>query len=183
MKIVFNITLLLSILSISDVTLFAQTTGSKNVSFALPEISFVDIEPSGSLSLSLIAPNEAGNPIVAPAANKSKWLNYTSAIQTGGGTKHITASISSKIPGFDIKLSAAAASGSGGGTLGTSTGQITLSTTAQTIISGIGGAYTGDGTNNGHQLTISIVPIVSSYSLIKAQSNTQVQITYTISAN
>lgn len=183
MRIVFNIAGLLFMLFITDGILFAQTTGSKNLSFTLPAISLIDIEPSGNLSLTVTAPNEAGNPVVAPAANRSKWINYTSAIQTGGNTKHITASISSKIPGFDVTLSAAAASGLGGGTLGTPTGQITLSTAAQTIISGIGGAYTGDGTNNGHQLTISIVPIINSYSLIKAQSNTQVQITYTITAN
>ena len=55
--------------------------------------------------------------------------------------------------GLIIKVTAAAASGSGGGTRGTPSAQLILSATDQTIISGIGGiAYTGDGVNNGHNL-------------------------------
>ena len=88
------------------------------------------------------------------------------------------ASVSQLIPGVNIRIQAAAASGAGGGTLGTSAGQITLTTTPTTIISGIGGAYTGNGANNGHRLTISLVP--GTYASLSAQANTTVSIVYTI---
>ena len=82
------------------------------------------------------------------------------------------------IPGVNIRLQAAAASGAGGGTLGTPSAQVTLTTTPVTIISGIGGAYTGNGANNGHRLTISLVP--GTYANLFAQTNTTVTIVYTI---
>jgi hypothetical protein len=82
------------------------------------------------------------------------------------------------IPGVNIRIQAAAASGAGGGTLGTSSGLVTLSTTAATIITGIGGAFTGNGPNNGHKLTISLV--VNTYANLSAITNIPVVITYTI---
>ncbi|WP_435524941.1 hypothetical protein [Chryseobacterium indoltheticum] len=116
--------------------------------------------------------------IVAPTTNTTKWINYTSAIASGGATRKITASINPVIPGVDIKIQAAAASGAGGGTLGTPASQVTLNAAAQTIISGIGGAFTGNGTNNGHRLTISLS--ANTYANLSARTNTAVVIVYTI---
>ena len=162
---------------------FCQKTGSKSVTITLPQVTLLDIEPAGNISFSFVAPTEAGNALKNPSPNTTKWLNYTSAIPTGGSTKIVTASVNNTIPGIDIKLLAGPATGVGAGTLGSSVGQITLSTTGKTIISGIGGAYTGNGSNNGHQLTISLSANSSDYSLIKAQTNTQIIITYTLSSN
>ncbi|AQX05394.1 hypothetical protein KRE47_07285 [Elizabethkingia meningoseptica] len=156
----------------------AQKTGSKNVAVTLPIITLMDIEPAGTITLSFIAPAEAGRALVNPAANTTKWINYTSAIVSGGVSRKITASVNKLIPGVNIQLQAAPVSGSGSGTLGTTAGLVTLTTTPVTIISGIGGAYTGNGINNGHQLTISLVP--NNYSNLSAQSNNPVIITYTI---
>ncbi|MCY1663637.1 MULTISPECIES: hypothetical protein [Chryseobacterium] len=158
--------------------LFSQTTGSRNVAVALPVVTLMDIEPSGTISLNYTAPTEAGNAITAPIANTSKWINYTSAIAPSGLSRRITASVNQTIPGIDIKIQAATASGSGGGTLGIPSAQITLTTVAQTVISGIGGAFTGNGSNNGHQLTVTLV--TNNYSSLNARSNTPVIITYTI---
>lgn len=157
---------------------FSQTTGSRNIAVTLPVVTLMDIEPSGAISLNYTAPTEAGNAITAPAANTSKWINYTSAIAPSGLSRRITASVNQTIPGIDIKIQAATASGSGGGTLGIPSAQITLTTTAQTIISGIGGAFTGNGSNNGHQLTITL--ITNNYSSLNSRLNTPVIITYTI---
>ncbi|MET7038206.1 hypothetical protein [Elizabethkingia miricola] len=157
---------------------FSQTTGSKGAIVTLPVVTLMDIEPAGNITLSFVPPTEAGRPIVSPAANTSKWINYTSAIAAGGLSRRITASVNQTIAGVDIKLQAGAAAGAGGGTMGTSSGLVTLTTTPVTIISGIGGAYTGNGTNNGHQLTLSLV--INTYSNLIAQSNTPVVITYTI---
>ncbi|MCS3530782.1 hypothetical protein [Chryseobacterium sp. JUb7] len=172
MKIIFLTSLAVSC------KIFSQTTGNRSVAVTLPIVTLMDIEPAGAISLNYTAPTEAGNAVTVPAVNTTKWVNYTSAIASGGLTRRITASVNQVIPGVDIKILAAAASGSGGGTLGTPSAQITLTTTAQTIISGIGGAFTGNGTNNGHRLTISLT--TNTYANLSARTNTPVVITYTI---
>ncbi|AZA80992.1 hypothetical protein C1637_10665 [Chryseobacterium lactis] len=149
-----------------------------NVTFTLPLVTLMDIEPAGSIALNFTAPTEAGNALGNPTPNTAKWINYSSAIASGGLSRRITASASPAIAGVNIRLQAAAASGAGGGTLGTSAGQVTLTSTPTTIISGIGGAYTGNGANNGHHLTISLVP--GTYANLSAQTNTTVTIVYTI---
>ncbi|GAA4166905.1 hypothetical protein GCM10022217_41350 [Chryseobacterium ginsenosidimutans] len=157
---------------------FSQTTGSKTVAVTLPIVTLLDIEPTGTIAMNFTAPTEAGQPLTAPAQNITKWINYTSAIAPAGLTRRVTASVNQTIPGVDIRLQAAAAAGSGGGTLGTPTAQVTLSTTAVNIITGIGGAFTGNGANNGHRLTISLV--VNNYANLNTRTNTPVIITYTI---
>ncbi|AKK72247.1 hypothetical protein OK18_05975 [Chryseobacterium gallinarum] len=154
--------------------LYSQAT----VTFTLPVVTLMDIEPAGNISLNFTAPTEAGNALVNPTPNTSKWINYTSAIAPGGLSRRITAAVNTVIQGISIRLQAAAASGAGGGILGTPSAQVILTTTPITIINGIGGAYTGNGANNGHQLTISVVPGV--YSNLGAQTNTAVTIVYTI---
>lgn len=158
--------------------IFSQTSGSRSVAISLPVVTLMDIEPSVAISLNYTAPSEAGNAVTAPASNSSKWINYTSAIAPSGLARRITASVNQTIPGIDIKIMAAVATGSGGGTLGVPSPQITLTTSAQTIINGIGGAFTGNGANNGHQLTIALG--INNYSNLNARSNTPVIITYTI---
>lgn len=158
-------------------SLYSQTA-STTVTMTLPVVTLMDIEPAGSITLSFTAPTEAGNALTAPAPNTSKWINYTSAIASGGLTRRITASVNKLIAGVNIRVQAAAASGAGGGTLGTSSGQVILTTTPATIISGIGGAYTGNGTNNGHALTLSLA--TNTYANLQAQANTAIIITYTI---
>lgn len=172
LKLTFLIGLILSC------KVFSQTTGNRNIAVTLPVVTLMDIEPTGAISLNYTAPTEAGNAVTAPAANTTKWINYTSAIAPAGLTRRITASINQVIPGVDIKILAAAASGSGAGTLGTPSAQVTLTTTAQTIITGIGGAFTGNGANNGHRLTITLT--TNTYANLSARTNTPVIITYTI---
>ncbi|MGK6343846.1 hypothetical protein ACMGDK_16625 [Chryseobacterium sp. DT-3] len=155
-------------------TMFSQST----IAVTLPVVTLLDIEPTGTFTLNFTAPTEAGQALTAPAANTTKWVNYTSAIVSGGLTRRITASVNQVIPGVSIRLQAAAASGAGGGVLGTSSGLVTLSTTATNIITGIGGAFTGTGANNGHRLTISLA--VNTYANLSARTNTPIVITYTI---
>ncbi len=90
----------------------------------------------------------------------------------------ITAQIDQTFPGIALKLLAGTATG-GGGTLGVSTGQKTLTTSPQIIISGIGGAFTGNGVNNGHQLTLATE--ITNYTQLVQTSSQTITITYTIS--
>lgn len=160
------------------VVLSSKIFSQINVAVTLPIVTLLDIEPTGNITLNFVAPTEAGLAIVNPAVNTTKWINYSSAIAAGGLTRRVTASVNQTIPGINIRLQAAAASGTGGGTLGTPTAQVTLTTTPINIITGIGGAFTGNGANNGHRLTISLVP--STYANLSTITNTPVVITYTI---
>ena len=159
--------------------LSAQTTGSRNVNLNLSEIVLLDIEPNiNAISVSFLAPSEAGRALTTPAVNATRWLNYTSAKRTTTPMRSITAQIDQPFAGLFVKLEAAASSGNGGGALGTTAGKVTLTTSPTTIISGIGGAFTGNGINNGHLLNISLE--VEDYKKL-VQTTKIITITYTIS--
>lgn len=157
----------------------AQGT-SRNVVLNLPEVALLDIEPNTTaVTLNFTMPNEAGNPIGLPVTNASKWLNFTSAIATGAPVRTITAQIDQLVPGIRIKMQAGSATGSGSGTLGTSTGQVILGTSPQPLISGIGGGFTGNGTNNGYPITTSLE--ITDYTKLVKTNNKIITITYTLS--
>lgn len=155
-----------------------QTTGSRTITVALPQIALLDIEPTGPTVLALRAPSEAGFSLAAPPENSGKWINYTSAVAVGTPRRSITVSIDRSVPGIDIVLRASAASGSGSGALGTPSGQITLTTVPSVIVSGIGGAYTGTGTGNGHRINLSLR--TNNYADLSAATNETIVVTYTI---
>lgn len=170
--------LLIAMLVFSGYYIGNAQTG-RTIRLIIPEISILDIEPSGSndISLNFTIPTEAGEGITT-SPNNSNWLNYTSCVALGGTSRTISVQSDRVLPGIDLKLQASNAFG-GGGTLGSSNGQQTISTTQTTIITGIGGSYTGDGVGNGHQLTFQLE--VSDYSLVKEVTNDIITITYTIS--
>jgi hypothetical protein len=89
------IKILISSISLTFYTgAFSQTY---TVSFTLPQVALMDIEQATSINLDLIKPTEAGNRLTNPTNNTTKWLNYTSAVASGG-TRSITASINQNIP-------------------------------------------------------------------------------------
>lgn len=160
---------------------YSQTSvNNKTINIALPIRAIVDIEPSTNVNLTFISPVEAGTPLTINSLNATKWINYTSIVSSVGLNRKITARISQTIPGINIRLSVANATGNGSGVLGTSMAinPITLSQTEQTIINGIRGAYTGDGINNGHLLNLSAS--IQNYADV-VRTDTTISITYTIS--
>ncbi|VXA93104.1 MULTISPECIES: hypothetical protein [Chryseobacterium] len=170
----------------------AQDTNKDNhtVTISVPEVALVDIEPAATknITLGFTAPTEAGNPVVPNTANSTLWLNYSSIKSVADPTRNVSVSVNAIIPGIDIHVTAAAATGSGGGTLGTPAAQLTLSATDQTIISGIGSAFTGNGANNGHNLTYALAAGsgpggVAVYADLQATATTVATVTYTISDN
>ncbi|KFF73320.1 hypothetical protein HX13_21310 [Chryseobacterium sp. P1-3] len=172
--------------------LYAQDTNTDNhtITISIPEVALVDIEPAATknITLGFTAPTEAGNPIVASAANNTLWLNYSSVKSVADPTRNVSVKLNAIIPGIDIQVTAAAATGSGAGTLGTSAGLLTLSAADQTIISGIGSAYTGNGANNGHNLTYALAAGsgpggVAAYADLQATATAVATVTYTISDN
>ncbi|SFI80634.1 hypothetical protein [Myroides guanonis] len=159
--------------------LIAQT-GSRSVSFNLSEVALLDVEPAASyINLAMNIPTEAGKAVSMPEVNVTKWLNYTSAIRTGAPKRSVSAQVDQLIEGVTLKLQTGTASGSGGGLLGTSAGNVVLTTSPAVIIIGIGGAYTGIGINNGHLLSFSLE--VNDYKKLVQTTDKIITITYTIS--
>lgn len=190
-KTTITLAMSLAIFSISS-NLKAQDTYTDNhtVTISVPEVALVDIEPAATknITLGFTAPTEAGNPVTPNTANTTLWLNYSSIKSVADPTRNVSVSVNAIIPGIDIHVTAAAATGSGGGTLGTPAAQLTLSATDQTIISGIGSAYTGNGANNGHNLTYALAAgsgpgAVAAYADLQATASTVATVTYTISDN
>ena len=162
-----------------------------DVVITIPEVALVDIETTGpntSITLGPAAPTEAGDPInFTGQSNSVLWLNYSSIKSAADPTRDITAAITSgTLPGgMQLDVTAAAYAGSGDGQTGSSAGPVTLSGAAQDVVTGIGSAYTGDGANNGHNLTyaLSLSGAIGSYAALDADDATTLQITYTISDN
>ncbi|GGM95261.1 hypothetical protein GCM10010967_30850 [Dyadobacter beijingensis] len=164
----------------------AQDTQTDNhqISVVVPVVALLDLETSGTknftASFTKPANDEAGEKIVAPAANNSLWLNYTS-IQAGTTTKKVNVKASTLVDGVDIHLVAGSAAG-GAGTKGTPTAGFNLTTTDQTLISDIGSAYTASGPNAGHQLTYTFLADDANYANLRSGSTT-VTVTYTLADN
>ncbi len=170
--------------AISTMLTAQVATGDHSVQFTIPTIAILDIEPNNAaIHLSFAPPNEAGNPITISesGSNGSKYLNYTSAIATGGSSRQVTVQLTSGAvpPGLLLRVQASTALAGGGGVKGVPAGLVNIGQTAKNLITGIGRCFTGDGTGYGHQLTYSIV--IDDYGLLNFDANNTVQITYTIS--
>ncbi|MEZ0182521.1 hypothetical protein AB9T89_09765 [Flavobacterium oncorhynchi] len=159
-------------------------TDFHTVGITIPTVAIVDIEPalSKNITMAFTAPVEAGLPIVAPANNASLWLNYSYIPTASAKTAKVSVKMDAVVPGLDVRVQAATATGSnGGGTLGTIAGSaITLTAADQQIVSAIGASYTGDGASNGHNLTYSLH--ANNYTGLFA-STPSVTVTYTIAEN
>ncbi|MEM1122441.1 MAG: hypothetical protein AAGJ18_18490 [Bacteroidota bacterium] len=163
-------------------SIIGQTdTENHDVTFTIPTISLVDVEPAtGSITLSLTPPSDAGQALSASSVDQSKWLNYTVSLSPTAAQQLITAQITAgSLPdGLALQLSASNYSGVGSGQLGTPQGSIQLTNLAQPLIGNIGGSFTGNGVANGHQLTYSLV--ITDYASLQITQSGTVEVTYTI---
>ncbi|WP_221392212.1 hypothetical protein [Dyadobacter sp. NIV53] len=170
----------------SSVSLFAQDTNTDNhqITVEIPTVALLDLETAGTKNFTATftqpTPLEAGDKLTAPALNNSLWLNYSS-IQAGTTTKRVDVNSSALVNGVDIHL-VAGTSASGFGTKGTPTAGFNLTASDQTLINGIGSAYTVSGPNNGHQLTYTFAAADANYANLRS-GNTTVTVTYTLADN
>lgn len=158
-----------------QISCFAQ---SASVSFTMQEAAYIKVAPDNSVfDLVVSSPTVAGEAVMIPASNSTKWINFTSAV-VPLATRTISVRITSgDVPsGMALKLSISSANG-GAGVLGNNLSSVNLSTNPQTIISNIGGAYTGQGSGYGYNLGFELV--ISDYSLLRA-GNTNISVTFTI---
>jgi len=161
-------------------------TASHTVTISIPTVAILDIEGTNqSLTLAFAAPTEAGLGITS-AIDNSLWLNYSYIGAVSGNTAAISAKVNQEIAKFDIRVAAGAATGTeGGGTKGTPIAQgVKLITTDTQLLTGIGSSYTGNGTNNGHQLTYTAtLNDASAYKDLFKETKTPITVTYTIASN
>ncbi len=161
----------------------ASATHSLNIT--VPAIARLDLEAASSTTLAatFVDTQEAGDDITNPSNNTSLWLNYTSILPTTGVTSRtVKVKLSTAVSGVDVKISAGAATAGGKGTKGTPAGSpITLTTTDQDLITGIGSAYTVSGVSNGHNLTYSFEASDTNFGLLRGSSTAQTAtVTYTL---
>ncbi|MDP3353594.1 MAG: hypothetical protein Q8S44_07630, partial [Flavobacteriaceae bacterium] len=137
-----------------------------------------------NITLNGTAPTEAGEKAVFNATNNALWINYTSIKSTANPTRKVSIQITGgTVPaGLQLSIAAAAYSGTGAGTTGTSAGTKILTGTSQDLITGIGSAYTGNGVSNGHNLTYTLAQI-GSYADLDFNSSNTLTVTYTLSDN
>ncbi len=185
-----------SIISFAFVLIFASAvsaadnnTDNHKITIGIPNIALLDIEPDNDgfdMDVTEAISSEAGNPLDFSVTNATKWLNYTSVVNSSQ-TRKITAQITNgTLPsGVTLKVQAATST-TGFGTLGTTTGVKDLSTTTPVeVISGIGSCYTQNGANKGSLLSYSVVmddENSSSWANLVA-ADYEVTITYTITEN
>ncbi len=168
---------------------FAQDDNidAHDLKVVIPEVALLDIEPSTALiTLTPAAPTEAGLPIdFTSSTNNSLWLNYSSIIgSTTEPTRKVTVAVTGELPtGANLKVLAGSYTGSGAGTTGAPTAIVTLAAvaTGYDIITGIGSCYTGNGANNGHNLTYSLTENTGSYGSLDFDEDYTVTVTYTLS--
>lgn len=164
-----KVTLILAAFLFSVVATFAEDdrdngTDSHAVKFTISDFVMLDIEApgnveanaivAGGIDLTVSAPLEAGEGLnFDKAKDESLWLNY-SAIKASGKNKKISVSTDIDLIDKGLALYLTAGGGTGGkGTKGLNGSKLKLSQTAQPLITAIGSVYTGQGVNNGHQLT------------------------------
>lgn len=170
---------------------FAQDTSADDndkfhtVTIGIPEIALLDLEaPSNNTAISLAGTHsgEAGDPIsFDTATDSSLWLNYSSIVSSSSKRSVTVAITGGSVPGgLDLNVLASNCI-TGDGTIGTPTSKLTLTTSAQDIITNVGSAYTETGISKGHNLTYSLSQKVGAteYANLKVDS-TILTITYTL---
>lgn len=168
---------------------FAQSDDQDDnhqISFSIPATSILDIEgPGGNNSINFTpeAITEAGNAFDFNLSDNTLWLNYSNIKESVNHTRKVTVGMTNDLPtGMTLTVIAGADAGNGNGTKGTpNANAITLvNGTTSNIITGIGSAYTGNGINNGHQLTYNLSFDDAEFETLSADLAETVTITYTI---
>lgn len=175
--------LILIICGLCTISSFGQNdTGYIIASFNLQEVAMIDLKPDNlTVSLNLSSALEAGEKAIIVEANNNKWINFSSAVIEGNSRSiSIQMDLGQKAPpGINLKLNTVKYKGSGNGELGSATSDVILDDQPQTIVSGIKGAYTGDGIETGYKLTYSLY--IYDYALLDFNQTANLNITLTLS--
>lgn len=154
-------------------TLAVDTT-SHTVTMQVNEMCAVDLV-GGNITLTVISPSTGGDTPSNPTDNTC-YLQYTSTVP-GAQSRNLTAkwgAADAAPGGCSLKLQATA----GGGSEGTGSSQITISSTAQNIITSITNCATGTLPSDGAQLAYTLS--VDTFSSLQANENKTATITFTL---
>ncbi|MCY1720287.1 hypothetical protein OU798_08025 [Prolixibacteraceae bacterium Z1-6] len=179
---------ILTLLFISFVSfsVYAQNSAvSHKINVDVPEVALLGLvaESSKEITVSAVAPNEAGSAVDFSLKNKDHiWINYSSILSKSTQKRKVIATVQGEIPaGVTLNVQASEYSGAGKGKLGKSAGVVTLSNQPTDVIVDIGSCFTGKGVNNGHYLTYQLQQKTSSVDYAQlSQSQIAVNVVYTL---
>lgn len=165
-----------------------DNTVVQNVMIEIPEVAMLDLEGGQGKDIRFAPerPTEAGLPVdFNRQSNTDLWINYSSIVnRRTEPSRDIKVQITSgKIPaGMVLQVKAGQDAGRGDGKTGAPAGTINLDATAQSLITGVGSAYTGNGKGSGHQLTyrLALSDENGAYSKLDLDESASVSIMYTL---
>lgn len=162
---------------------FAQGNSQKNITVTIPDVGLIAVvgNQTTTVSFGLTGPTEAGLPFGGDDQYDSTvWLNYSSVVGQSKPKKDVYVKISNgTVPdGFELRVRAAPNNGQGKGNVGTSTGEISLTSSDQKIVDHIRTGYTGKGNGKGHRLIYHL--LIDDIGSVSADDVTTLEITYTI---
>ncbi|MFH1942534.1 MAG: hypothetical protein ABIL68_10565 [bacterium] len=152
--------------------LFAQDNDNHDVTLVVNSIA--EIAVSADVSLTVTAPTTPGG-IPQDDSDNSAYLRYTSTVPASW-TRNVTAAwgAGNAAPaGTQLRLQASPQSGKG-----TSAGQVTVSSSAQNIVTAISSCFTGTGGSDGAQLAYAL-EVTDATALVATESKT-VTVTFTM---
>jgi hypothetical protein len=161
------------VLILSYAVVFAADSATHNVVVQIQNVCKINLNSTSTITLTTVAPAVGGNPVTGQS-DSSKLLQYTSAAPSGQ-TRRITAAwgASDSAPaGTALRLQVTSVT-SGCGTAGA---QITLSSTAQNLVTAIGSCATGTGVN-GAALTYAFA--ITNINNLRVGSSSTVTVTFT----
>ena len=139
-----------------------------------------------TIAMSFASPS-AGQDVTA-VTNSDLYVRLSLAIWNYGhyhNIGYLAASITSgSVPAGTVLqlVSAPCTTTNSGGSLGTPTGPITLSTVQQKLVTGMGNCYTGTGNMDGYQMTFTLVPSGGNFGQLVAGTY-NVSVTFDLNVN
>ena len=172
-------TAIAALVSMVSMSAFALTnTDSHTVTMTVNEIALIDLDDTTGITLTIVAPATGGQQ-PANATNATKRLQYTSVVSPAA-TRTITVSWGGAqgAPAGTSLLAEITGITSTIGTCGTVAGSITVSTTATSLVNGIGGCATGVGGTDGAALQYTLQ--IDDFTLLEAAQTTNETLTFTL---
>lgn len=159
----------------------AVQSDSHVVEITISEVANLRVYEGTAVVIGIEGPDSAGaSPKISYVNADKNYLQYSS-ITVDGQTRKITGAITgaSGVPGgVVLRVTPATAAGYKVGAVGSAAGAaVTLSGTAQDIVTGIGSGYTGTAATDGVQLSYSIILTPED---LTATGTATVEVTYTL---
>jgi hypothetical protein len=158
----------------------ATDTADHEIQININHVAMIDLNNGGLLTLTTTDPAQAGE-VFQGDSDSDRELYYTLLTASNGNIQAQLNNVGyDTAPPAGTLLYVEATSTSGTGSPGTVQPQITLTTTAQTIVGAIGTCYTGRAVDDGAQLLYTLA--IDDPSLVTADDSATLQVIYTLSS-